>query len=129
MTGVQISGFWPVFLAGAFGGFLLEVLRWWRLREAMELPRYRTSLFYWTITAVMICTGGFIATLYGIETRSALMVVNLGASAPALIGALAHPGTVREADQRPRTRSESQSHVQRSWWWRARMFLSFSPPS
>src|SRR6266705_4203379 len=57
-SNMQISGFGQVFLAGAFGGLLIEILRWWKLRDAAELPAYRTSPFYWSITIAMICVGG-----------------------------------------------------------------------
>jgi hypothetical protein len=103
---MQISGFGQVFLAGAFGGLLIEILRWWKLRDAPELPAYRKSLFYWMITMVMICVGGVLATLYGIDDRNALMVVNLGASAPALVGAFASPGAIKESEGRRVTRSD-----------------------
>jgi hypothetical protein len=127
---MQISGFGQVFLAGAFGGLLIEILRWWKLRDAAELPAYRTSLFYWSITIAMICVGGILATLYGIDNRSALMVVNLGASAPALIGALSSPGATKESEARRVTRSAKASvpsEQQRAYQFQK--FLSFGNAS
>jgi hypothetical protein len=91
---MDVAGFWEVFAAGSFGGVLLEILRWWRLRESSELPTFSNSPLYWSITLAMICAGGALATLYGVDTRNALMVTNIGASAPALIAALATPGAV-----------------------------------
>jgi hypothetical protein len=84
---MTISGTWQVFAVGAFGGVLLEALRWWKLREAELLPSYAVSRIYWLITIVMIVLGGVLAVLHGTDARSAFLVVNLGASAPALIGA------------------------------------------
>jgi hypothetical protein len=37
---MQIQGFWQVFLVGAFGGFLVERLRWYKLKESPSLPDY-----------------------------------------------------------------------------------------
>ena len=126
---MQISGFGQVFLAGAFGGLLIEILRWWKLRDAAELPAYRTSPFYWSITIAMICVGGILATLYGIDNRSALMVVNLGASAPALIGALSSPGATKDSAA-PRVMRSAKASVpseQRSKHFQK--FLSFGNAS
>lgn len=121
---MQISGFGQVFLAGAFGGLLIEILRWWKLREAAELPAYRTSAFYWSITLAMICVGGILATLYGVENRSALMVVNLGASAPALIGALSSPGASKDSERHV-TRSTQATVTSRQQSYYFQKFLSF----
>jgi hypothetical protein len=59
---LNVSGFWPVFGVGAFGVALLEVLRWWKLREASVLPAYGMSPTYWAITIAMVCAGGLLAT-------------------------------------------------------------------
>lgn len=103
---MQVSGWMQVFATGAFGGLLLEILRWWKLRESSRLPKYCKSPFYWSVTLAMILGGGVLAVLYGIdESRNALMVMNVGASAPALVGALAAPGSV-ESDSRVTRRGE-----------------------
>jgi hypothetical protein len=118
---LEVSGFLPIFLSGAFGAVLLEILRWWKLRELSPelLPPYRTSLLYWGITFAMVCAGGLLATLYGLESRNALMVVNVGASTPALIGALASP----DSEKRRRTRRRSDPAVPKVE--RIRQFLAF----
>lgn len=84
-----VEGMWPLFGCGVLGGLLVELLRWWKLRESETFPSYSRSPFYWLITLAMILAGGFISVLYGLEPRNALMAVNIGASAPAVIGALA----------------------------------------
>jgi hypothetical protein len=78
-----------VFALGALGGSLVELLRWWKLREAPEYPVYAKKPGYWTITALMIVAGGVMATLYGLDTRNAAALVNIGASTPAILSALA----------------------------------------
>jgi hypothetical protein len=90
---MEISGGWAVFGIGACGGILIELLRWWKIRENKRLPTYARSKFYWLVTFAMVLAGGGLAILYGYaEPRNALIVLNLGASAPALLGALAAPG-------------------------------------
>lgn len=88
---MQIQGFWQVFFVGAFGGFLVELLRWYKLRDSESTPVYATKVFYWVLTALMIVAGGGLAVLYGTGPINAVTVANIGASAPALIGALAAP--------------------------------------
>jgi hypothetical protein len=39
-----------VFALGALGGCLVELLRWWKLREANEYPVYVRKFGYWAIT-------------------------------------------------------------------------------
>ena len=97
---MQIVGWLEVFATGAFGGALLELLRWWKLRESDRLPAYAKSPLYWGVTIAMILAGGGLALLYGFaEARSALIVLNLGASAPAIIGALATPRTADASER------------------------------
>jgi len=96
---MQISGVW-VFVFGCFGGSLLELLRWWKIRESPDLPAYWNKKFYWLLTFAMIAAGGLIATAYGSGPVNAIQAMNIGASAPALIGALfAEPRTSKDADR------------------------------
>jgi hypothetical protein len=88
---MQIQGFWQVFLVGAFGGSLVELLRWYKLKESPSLPDYASRRIYWVLTVLMILAGGGLAALYGLGPINAVTVANIGASAPALIGALAAP--------------------------------------
>ena len=84
---MQISGLWQIFAVGALGGVFVEILRWWKIRESPNLPAYARSPLYWAVTILMVLSGGILAVLYGTNQRNALMVANIGATAPALIGA------------------------------------------
>ena len=80
-----LDGFLPVFLFGAFGGIIGELMRWYRLREKRIPPYYLKSPFYWIITFLIIISGGILATLYGINKVNALLATNIGLSAPLII--------------------------------------------
>ncbi|TKB26512.1 hypothetical protein FCL47_08850 [Desulfopila sp. IMCC35006] len=86
---MKLYGFLNVFLAGCFGGVLIELLKWYNLRDSPNLPHYVKLWRYWGCTVAMIIAGGLLTTLYGIEEVEALLAVNVGASAPLLIASLA----------------------------------------
>jgi len=86
---MQLSSFFSVFLVGCFGGVFAELIKWYGLRDSDNLPRYTKSLRYWLITTAIVVCGGVLTTLYGIEHVSALLAVNIGASAPLIISSLA----------------------------------------
>jgi hypothetical protein len=68
---MDIADLAQVFGLGALGGTLVELLRWWKIREADRLPTYASKAGYWVITALMICAGGVMATLYGLDQHNA----------------------------------------------------------
>jgi len=78
-----------IFLFGCAGGACLELLRWWKLRESPNFPNYASKPVYWVLTILMILAGGLIVILYGPGPTNAIQVMNIGAAAPAIIGALA----------------------------------------
>ena len=86
---MEISGSLQIFLFGCLGGSLIELLRWWKLRESLEFPNYCKKPAYWCLTLAMITAGGLIAVAYGTGTTKAILAMNLGASTPAIIGTLA----------------------------------------
>ena len=122
---MQISGWWQIFAVGAFGGLLIEILRLWKIRESEKLPDYYGKALYWYITLAMVVAGGVLAVLYGFEgERQALMVLNIGASAPALIGALATPKSV-QSDNRQERGSGAPVPAAQNEGPSVRRFLSF----
>ena len=80
------------FWYGILGGFVAELFGLWKLRHELgsNLPPYLRSWFYWFMTLLMIGSGGLVAFVYvksGISL-SPLLAVNVGASAPLIIGSL-----------------------------------------
>lgn len=80
------------FWYGILGGFFAELFGLWKLRQELKpnLPPYLRSWFYWIMTLLMIGTGGAVALVYvksGVSL-SPLLAVNVGASAPLIIGGL-----------------------------------------
>jgi hypothetical protein len=80
------------FLYGLLGGALAEVLGLFKLRQQApgSLPGFLRSTFYWIVTVAMLCAGGGIVVVYfksGISLNP-LLAVNVGASAPLIIGSL-----------------------------------------
>lgn len=114
-----LNGFWYVFLSGVFGGFLGELLKWYRLREEPELPHYVRSPFYWCVTLLLILAGGALAVFYGTKDVNALMAANIGLSAPLIIQSLSRTfgathinSKLQDSDHPPhRDHSESVSRL------------------
>jgi hypothetical protein len=80
------------FWYGVLGGFFAELFGMWKLRHGLkaELPPYLRSWFYWLMTILMVATGGLLSFVYlksGV-TLSPLLAVNVGATAPLMIGSL-----------------------------------------
>ncbi len=100
---LEISGFWIVLTFGSFGGVLAEAWRWYKIRESPNLPFYLKSPLYWTVTVIMILVGGILACLYGTENVDAFLALNIGASAPLIISALASTAPPPPKALQPRT--------------------------
>jgi len=80
------------FLYGVLGGFLAELLGLFRLRQQAPgtLPLWLKSWFYWFVTVLMMLAGGVLVVIYlqsGIAIQP-ILAVNVGASAPLIIGSL-----------------------------------------
>jgi divalent metal cation (Fe/Co/Zn/Cd) transporter len=88
---LQVTGLWTVLGIGIFGGLLAELAKWIGLRETNpnNFPAYAKSIFYWLITIILMIVGGILAVFYGYTNVDALLALNVGASAPLIIRALA----------------------------------------
>ena len=80
------------FVFGLIGGLLAELLGLFKLRQQApnDLPFWIKSPFYWIITALMVLAGGALVVIYkksNIDLQP-IVAVNLGASAPLIIGSL-----------------------------------------
>jgi len=75
-----------VFIAGTFGGFLLELMHWWNLRRrSTHFPQYARSPFYWGVTLLMAGAGGLLAVVYFGQQAEALIALHVGLSAPLIL--------------------------------------------
>lgn len=87
------------FAYGCSGGALAEVMRLFSLRHLAPgaLPRWLRSWFYWLVTGLMTLAGGLLVVAYlksGIQINP-ILAINVGASAPLIIGSFARqaPGS------------------------------------
>lgn len=80
------------FAYGVLGGALGELLGLFRMRKdlAAEFPVYLKSGWYWSITLLMILAGGVLVVVYlkSGMLLNPLLAVNVGASAPLILGSL-----------------------------------------
>jgi len=79
-----------IFVVGFVGGCLGEFLTIYELRKSDPgtLPRYLSSPFYWIMSLIMAAMGGGLATVYGFKEVQAIVVLNIGGSAPLIIKSL-----------------------------------------
>ena len=74
---------------GVIGGGLAELLGWFRLRHQVpDLPSWMKTPYYWICTLLMTGAGGVLVVAYlrSDMKLNAITAINLGASAPLLIG-------------------------------------------
>ncbi len=80
------------FVYGVFGGFLAELLGLFKLRHQTpgSFPDWIRSRFYWTVTVLMILAGGGLVVVYlkSAFALKPLIALNIGASAPLIIGSI-----------------------------------------
>ena len=80
------------FLYGVLGGFFAELLGHYRLRHQTkdQFPEWIRSPYYWIVTILMVLAGGGLVFIYlasGVPMKP-IIAVNIGASAPLIIGRL-----------------------------------------
>jgi hypothetical protein len=100
---MTVSGFGATFALACLGGALAELLKWYKLRESPRLPQYARRPLYWALTFLMIAAGGAVAVLYGTESHNAILVLQIGLSAPLVLRMLAE-STLHEDEGGPPAR-------------------------
>lgn len=70
---------------GCAGGAVAELLHWWNLRQSTQIPDYAKSLFYWSLTVLMVLAGGVVTWLYFGEHAEALVALHVGISTPLIL--------------------------------------------
>lgn len=81
------------FLFGIVGGLFVELLKHYRFVQENPSPlpsTYRNS-YYWIVTFAMIVAGGVLTMAYSLTGAklNPIIDINIGASAPLLIGTFA----------------------------------------
>lgn len=79
------------FVWGIGGGLFVEILSWYKIRKCTKPPHWFQSRFYWIGTFFMIIVGGIlvVAHMHSEVSLTPLLAINIGASAPLLIGTMA----------------------------------------
>ena len=83
---------WDGFWLGVLGGLFGELLNLFKLRQQPInlLPVWVKSPWYWTLTLLMIASGGGLVVIY-LKSNiplAPILAVNIGASAPLIMGTL-----------------------------------------
>lgn len=82
------------FLFGVLGGAGAELSRWFRIREILHkgIPSHAKHPPYWIVTSLTIIVGGGLASIYHVSgiTVEPIIAVNIGASAPVILGNFAN---------------------------------------
>lgn len=86
-TSLVLHSPWQIFAVGCVGGFAGDAAAIWGARLSRP-PDYVRSPYFWLCAIGMAIVGGGLAVLYGYP-REAILVVNIGASAPLLMQSLA----------------------------------------
>ena len=77
---------------GFAGGAAAELVQWFGLRFTLHkgLPDWSKSWLYWAVTFLMAVSGGGLVFLYAMSgtVLSPILALNIGASAPLLLGKL-----------------------------------------
>jgi hypothetical protein len=85
--------YFSAFFGGFLGGFLVEILSVYKIRRLppQKRPDWIYSFFYWFWSFAMMLSGGALVVVYIASNVSVtpILALNIGASAPLIIGAFA----------------------------------------
>jgi len=81
-------GLTELLLWGGLGGVCVELLKHVRKLHGKQVP----DAFEITVSLILIALSGFVAAVYQGQVQSMLIAVQIGATAPAIIGAWASGG-------------------------------------
>jgi hypothetical protein len=80
-------------MIGFFGGLAAELVQWFSIRHSLhgKLPDWSRSPAYWVVTLLMAIAGGALVYVYHRSgtKMSPILALNVGASAPLLLGKIA----------------------------------------
>ena len=102
---MELHGWWQVFAGGALGPLLVEVVKLSQMNRA-QLRRKTRYWQYWVLAALLLVVGGIVTVAHGSEEMKLWTAMQLGASAPLLVGALANakPPTAALRPEKPTVR-------------------------
>ena len=93
---VTLNGIRDVFLGGALGPVLVELLKIAALGDGRKVAFRWRRISYWIGTFAIFVVSGIVTVLHGVQNVPLLTAVQLGTSAPLLVGAWASAKSVRE---------------------------------
>jgi hypothetical protein len=80
-----LIGLTQVFLAGFFGGVILELIHWYNIRRRATFPMYAKAVKYWIITAALAAAGGLLTMLYFGNRADGIVALHIGLSTPLIL--------------------------------------------
>ena len=85
---IILNEWWQVFLAGAIGPVVVELVKLYRLRGVRIQRKYRKAQ-YWLLSLAILPISGLVACAHGTQNIPFTLALQLGATTPLLLGAYA----------------------------------------
>ncbi len=80
---MELNGVWQVFLGGALGGVLVELVKLGTSGDTIAAKYKRAE--YWLLALALWVAGGIVAVINGVDHVPLQRAVQLGIAAPALV--------------------------------------------
>jgi hypothetical protein len=97
---MELNGPISVFIGGALGALLLELIKIAAWRDGTKLRYKYTSGTYIISTIALFIVAGIVAILNGVEHVSLLRAAQLGINAPAIVAGYASASVARQTKKR-----------------------------